>query len=263
MTKISIVIPTFNSERFLQTCINSILNQEYKNYEVIICDNCSTDNTIKIIKKIIKNNKKFKIFIRKDKGVADALNFGFKQSTGTILCWLNSDDLYAHSLSLMLVVKKFIKNVNKSYLIGNFINIDTKGNNIKKFYSYKPLFKMKRLFFYNQIFTGSFFFKNKVFKDFKLFNIKNKLSFEYEILIHILKNYEGIYLNNFLSKFRIVPYALSSNKKLLKNEFEKILKINNLIYSNSIILRIFCYIKQGILVSVLISRVKEYYNLKI
>ena len=61
MTKISIVVPTFNSERFIETCINSILSQNYQNYEVIICDNCSTDNTIKIIKKIIKKiiNLKF------------------------------------------------------------------------------------------------------------------------------------------------------------------------------------------------------------
>jgi glycosyltransferase involved in cell wall biosynthesis len=139
MTKISIVVPTFNSERFIETCINSILIQNYQNYEVIICDNCSTDNTIKIINQIVKKNNKFKIFIKKDKGVADALNFGFNLSTGNILCWINSDDLYVDSFVLKLVTQKFKENVKKNYLIGNFININTVGNNIKKFCGKKHL----------------------------------------------------------------------------------------------------------------------------
>jgi glycosyltransferase involved in cell wall biosynthesis len=257
MTKISIVVPTFNSERFIETCINSILIQNYQNYEVIICDNCSTDNTIKIINQIVKKNNKFKIFIKKDKGVADALNFGFNLSTGNILCWINSDDLYVDSFVLKLVTQKFKENAKKNYLIGNFININTEGNNIKKFYSFKPFFKMNNIFYYNQIFTGSFFFTKKLFNNFGSFDEKKKFAFEYEILIYALKNYQGIYVNNFLSKFRIVPNALSSNKVLLNREFRMILKKNDLTFSNSIFFRVFAYINQGVFLYVLKNKIYQ------
>lgn len=263
MIKISIILPTFNSEKFIDKCIKSILKQSYKNYEVIICDNCSTDDTIKIIKKNIKENKKFKIFKRKDHGVADALNFGFGKSKGDILCWLNSDDLYCHEFVLQLVVKQFEKFNYKHYLVGNFINIDIKNNVIKRFYSYIPIFRIKYIFYYNQIFTGSFFFKKEIFKKFKCFDIKNKYAFEYELLIFVLKNYKGIFLNNFLSCFRIVPDALSSNKIKLKNEFKEILKKNKLIFSNSVLFRCISYTYQNIIFYVLIEKIKNIYtNLK-
>ena len=121
MLKYSIIIPTFNSEKFLERTLNSINEQTYENYEVIICDNQSIDNTIKIINKFQLDNKKIKLIIRKDVGVADALNFGFENSSGDVLCWLNSDDYYFDNNVLNDVEKK-IKDYD--YLVGNFINID-------------------------------------------------------------------------------------------------------------------------------------------
>ena len=77
MLKFSIIIPTFNSEKFIKRTLNSIIKQTYENYEVIICDNQSIDNTIKIVNKFQIKNKKIKLIIREDSGVADDLNFGF------------------------------------------------------------------------------------------------------------------------------------------------------------------------------------------
>ena len=93
MKKISVIIPTYNSEKYIKKSLNSIFIQNFDNYEIIICDNLSNDNTINIIKKTSYSfKKKIKIYSRKDKGVADALNFGFTKANGDILCWLNSDD---------------------------------------------------------------------------------------------------------------------------------------------------------------------------
>ena len=78
---LSIIIPSYNQGRFIQACLNSILKQNYKNYEVIICDNYSTDKTRSILKKY-KKYKNFKIYIKKDKGQADAINFGLKKAKG-------------------------------------------------------------------------------------------------------------------------------------------------------------------------------------
>ncbi len=257
MIKISVVIPTYNSEKYIKDCIGSVLKQNYKNFEIIICDNNSKDKTIPIIKKLTKKNQIYcKIFIRKDSGVADALNFGFKKAKGDILCWLNSDDIFNHKFVFTDVNNAFVKNFKKYYLVGNFINVNKYNHVIKYFYSFIPLKKMKKFFFYNQIFTGSFFFKKKVFRTFKKFNTKYKYAFEYELLIHTLKKFEGIYLNNFLCRFRILPSALSSNKVELKKEFFEILKKNNLKYSNSIFFRLLIYANQNVLFEIIKNKIK-------
>ena len=84
--KISIIIPTFNSSETIQDTINSIILQNFKNYEIIIVDNNSKDKTIEII----KNNRLIdvKFIIEKDNGVYDAINKGIKLSTGKIISLL-------------------------------------------------------------------------------------------------------------------------------------------------------------------------------
>ena len=124
MVKISIIIPTFNSEKFLKITLKSILSQTYNNYEVIICDNYSKDRTKNIVKYFLKLNKNIKFYQKKDKGVADALNFGFKKAKGQILCWLNSDDLYFHN-NVLKVISKEYERTRFNFLVGNFINIDS------------------------------------------------------------------------------------------------------------------------------------------
>jgi glycosyltransferase involved in cell wall biosynthesis len=259
MTKISIIVPTFNSEKYIKNCLKSIFNQSFSNYEIIICDNLSEDNTINLIKKFsYKFKKKIKIYSRRDKGVADALNFGFRKANGDILCWLNSDDFYNHKFVLNNVIDSFINNKKKSYLVGNFINIDSKNNILKYFHAFIPVKKLSKIFFYNQILTGAFFFKKEVFRSFKKFNTKYKYAFEYEIIIHTFKKYEGIYLNDFLCRFRILPNALSSNKIELRKEFDEILKKNKLKYSNSIFLKTYIYILQNVVFEVVKNKIKFY-----
>lgn len=90
---ISIITPTFNSEEYLEDCIKSIIAQTYVNYEHIIVDGGSTDNTIKIIKKY-ENQYPVCWISEKDNGMYDAIAKGFKMAKGDIFCWLNSDDMY-------------------------------------------------------------------------------------------------------------------------------------------------------------------------
>ena len=255
MNKISIIIPTYNSEKYIEYSVLSIFKQKYKNYEIIVCDNKSKDKTISILKKLSKKkNFLIKIFIRKDKGVADALNYGFRKAKGDIICWLNSDDLFNHEFVFSNINKAFQNNLKKSYLVGNFLNINKFNKVIKFFYSFIPSKKMKNIFYYNQIFTGSFFFKKNVLKSFGKFNLKYKYAFEYEIIIHALKKYEGIYLNDFLSCFRILPTALSSNKLELKKEFDEILLNEKLKFSNSLLFKTISYIKQKVIFGVIFQK---------
>ena len=90
--KITIVTAVYNGEKYIEECIKSIMNQTYQNFEHIIMDGGSTDNTLEIAKKYEKLYN-VKIYSRKDNGMYDAIANGFELATGDILCWLNSDDM--------------------------------------------------------------------------------------------------------------------------------------------------------------------------
>jgi glycosyltransferase involved in cell wall biosynthesis len=92
LEKLSIVIPTLNQSETLEHTILSIINQDYNNYEIIIVDGGSSDNTQSIVKKYgswITHNK-----IGIDRSQSDAINKGFHYATGSIFAWINSDDYY-------------------------------------------------------------------------------------------------------------------------------------------------------------------------
>ena len=252
--KISIVMPTYNSERYIKQSIDSIINQEYQNWELLIFDNCSDDNTADIIGNYLNFDHRIKLCVEKDAGVAEALNKGFKKTTGEILCWLNSDDLYVSKFVFRDIAKTF-KQYSPYFIVSNFFNIDHKNVIIKTFYSFLPRKKIKNIFYYNQIFTGAFFFKKDCFEKFKNFNVNYKYAFEYEFIIFLLKNYIGLYVDNFYAAFRILPNSLSSNKNLLENEKKNIFSSYDLIYSNSIYLRISSYFFLGILLKVFINSI--------
>ncbi len=91
--KISIVTPVFNGEKYIEECILSIMNQKYSNYEHIIVDGGSSDNTLNIIKKY-EGQYPMKWISEKDNGMYDAICKGFSMATGDIFAWLNADDTY-------------------------------------------------------------------------------------------------------------------------------------------------------------------------
>lgn len=113
--KISIVTPSYNQGHYIEQTILSIINQGYPNYELIIIDGGSTDNTVEILNKY---DSKITYWIsEKDNGQADALNKGIAKATGDIFNWINSDD-YLEPGALEVVGQYFKENPNKNVLCG-------------------------------------------------------------------------------------------------------------------------------------------------
>ncbi len=90
--KITVVTAVYNGAEYIEECIQSIMNQTYKNFEHIIMDGGSTDNTVAIAKGY-ESLYNVKVYSKKDKGMYDAIANGFDLATGDIYCWLNSDDM--------------------------------------------------------------------------------------------------------------------------------------------------------------------------
>ena len=89
---ITIIIPVYNSEKYLEKTIKSILEQTYNNYELILIDNGSTDNSAEICKKYQEKDERVKFYIQSKKGVSNARNRGIEKATGEFICFVDSDD---------------------------------------------------------------------------------------------------------------------------------------------------------------------------
>jgi glycosyltransferase involved in cell wall biosynthesis len=109
--KFSILISSFNKGKYLNKCITSCINQDEKDYEIILFDNYSTDNTFKVLKKF---QKKFKYFKKKRVSKSPALNqldlikSAFKKSKGDFICLLDADDYFSEN-KLSTLRKSFLK----------------------------------------------------------------------------------------------------------------------------------------------------------
>ncbi len=91
MIEFSVIIPTYNNEKTISRAIDSIINQTYPNWELIIVDDGSTDNTEQKVQPNLRNPK-IKYFKQPNSGVAIARNTGFQYSTGEFIVFLDSDD---------------------------------------------------------------------------------------------------------------------------------------------------------------------------
>ena len=92
---ISIIIPCYNSEKYIQQTIQSVQNQTYKNWEMIIVDDCSTDRTCEIVKKISMMDSRIKLICQKENlGAAKARNLSTMKATGRFIAYLDADDIW-------------------------------------------------------------------------------------------------------------------------------------------------------------------------
>lgn len=89
---ISIIIPVYNSERFLHRCLNSVVNQTYKDFEVILVDDGSHDESGVICDEYAAKDNRFRIFHNPNGGPSKARNFGLEHSAGNYLLFIDSDD---------------------------------------------------------------------------------------------------------------------------------------------------------------------------
>lgn len=231
--KITVYVVNRNNENFLDECLNSIKNQTYKNLEIIIVDDSSTDNSIQIIKNFKKKNKKSIIIRNKNKiGLVKSIHKAIKRSSGKFIIRLDSDDyLKSDAISKMYLG---IKNDKKLAMIfPNFTWINAKSKILKQF-NYK--IKKKIIGLDIQPAHGACSMINKSIL-IKIGNYNNKFDRQdgyYLWLLILLNNYKIKHTQDNLFYYRKHKNNLSKNKKkILKtrlnilNYFIKTKKIKN------------------------------------
>lgn len=112
---VSIIVPVFNVEKYLEECLDSILNQTYKNIEIILVDDGSTDSSGKICDEYLKKDSRIKVFHKINQGVSITRNFGVEKSNGEYITFVDSDD-FLPRFSIEILVKE-IENEKADILI--------------------------------------------------------------------------------------------------------------------------------------------------
>lgn len=158
--KVSVVMPVFNGEKYLKQAIESILNQTFKYFELIIVNDASTDKTEKIIKSF--TDKRIKLINnQKNLGVAKSLNIGLKKAKGSYIARMDTDDI---SMAKRLEKQvEFLKKNPKVVLVGSQCSwINFKGQKINGFkVATDDLIIRKKMFIRNQFHHASVMFKKK------------------------------------------------------------------------------------------------------
>src|SRR5262245_57011017 len=121
--KISVVTPSFNQAQFIESTLQSVLNQHYPRLEYIVIDGGSTDGTLAILKKYEAD---LQWLSEPDHGQAEAINKGFKKASGDIICWLNADDEFMPG-ALSTVAAYFQTHAEAQFVYGDAETIDDKG----------------------------------------------------------------------------------------------------------------------------------------
>jgi glycosyltransferase involved in cell wall biosynthesis len=128
---VSIVLPTFNGFRFLSKAIESILSQTYSNWELIIVDDTSTDQTPELIEKYVKSDSRIRSTRHEvNKKLPASLNTGFSQAKGEYLTWTSDDNCYKPD-ALEIMVNYLVSNPSVSIVYADYLVIDEIGNIIK------------------------------------------------------------------------------------------------------------------------------------
>lgn len=171
---ISIIVPVYNVEEFLEKCIDSILNQTFKNFELILINDGSTDNSGNICEKYSKKDDRIIVIHKKNGGVSSARNVGLDLAQGEYIGFVDSDDfieedMYELLYTLITETKKDIANVGINFIYEN-IKVESSKYDKKIFNKYEAMENLLKYKFYGDyIWTN--LFKADLIKKFKFKNV--------------------------------------------------------------------------------------------
>lgn len=142
MCKVSVIIPVYNVEKYLKKCIDSVINQTYKNLEIILVDDGSPDNCPAICDGYAKIDNRVKVIHKQNGGQGEARNYGIETAEGEYVLFVDSDDYIAHDTVEILVNKA--KKYDVDMVIFDYIAVDDQQNTV-----YESCLKFQRESIYN------------------------------------------------------------------------------------------------------------------
>lgn len=212
---VSIILPVHNGERFIRIAIESVTNQSYTNFELIIVNDCSNDNTKSIIESFCTQDKRIACIENKMRlGVARSLNAGIKQSKGSIIARIDADDIWFKS-KLELQVNSFKLDADLMLVGTRKILIDEYGHDIQQTeeFKYYTDYEIKKNIHKANLFNhSSVAFRKDVVKLLGDYNVCYKNSEDYEYWLRMVSKVKVKILPVPLVKYRMHNSSVTSQK---------------------------------------------------
>ena len=221
---VSVIMPVYNSEKTISESINSILSQTYTNIELLITDDCSFDNSLKIINRYVSIDSRVKLFkLKSNSGAGIARNNSIKNSKGRYIAFCDSDDRWIKNK--LEVQIKFLKNTGQAFTFSNYYVSDEKGN-IKSEIKAPKFLNLKILYRNNYVGCLTAIYDAKILG--KMYMPKIRKRQDWALWIEIIKKIENCQsIQNFTAVYMQRPMSMSSNKILLLYDnfifYEKVL----------------------------------------
>ncbi len=206
--EISIIMPSYNYERFIQKAINSVINQTFTNWELIIIDDGSKDSSIDLIKQYDDNRIVF--LEQKNKGVSYTLNKALSLSQGKYICFLDADDKYhPHKLEKQLdfmvsgydIVTTMVEAINENGMSSEAEHFTKLWNNFDK----TEIFNKDVIFHFlerNYICKSSVMIKKSFFDHYGTFNVKLITAYDLDLWLNMLKTARITRIDEILTYYR-------------------------------------------------------------
>lgn len=230
---LSVVIPVYNAEKTIERCLNSIINQDMADYEIIVVNDGSTDNSVNIINSLKKNSSKIKLINQKNTGAAMARKAGIDAAKGEYIGFVDADDWIEKNMYTNLI--HLVEESNADIACCSYF--DEEQVHSQKI-SNKNVISSKEAFFelnnWNAVFP---FLWNKVFKK-ELFESlvypnESIVGEDYTILLQMLEKSKKVALTNFLGyhyTYNDISVGRGEYKKATEKGFYNYLRILNIVY---------------------------------
>ena len=245
--KITVVVPVYNVEKYIEKCLMSIKNQSFNDYECLIINDGTKDNSIDIAQKIIQGDERFKIINKENGGLSDTKNLGIKLAKGDYICFVDSDD-YIDEKMLEKAYKMAVKHDSDITCFDLYYEYDNGNKKIsigayKEVSSYQEDYELLYInnSSNNKLYKTSFikdksFIKGRWYEDLAVIPIwiakANNVSYVNEPLYHYLQR-DGSISHSADPRIFDIYKAIDNIKKTLSLDNEKIKK---LYYNNCLIM---------------------------
>jgi teichuronic acid biosynthesis glycosyltransferase TuaG len=218
MELVSVITPSFNSEKFIAATIQSVQNQTYQNWEMIIVDDCSTDKTVSIAEYIAISDNRIKVHkLKKNTGTGIARNSALEKAKGRYISFLDADDLWKpQKLEIQI---NFLRNNNLTFTFSFYDCINEQGKELNKRVEAPNNLSYRQLFFCNYVGNLTGIYDANYFGKIAISSIRKRQ--DWMLWLTILKKVKSAKpIPESLAFYRIRENSISASKvNLLKHNF--------------------------------------------
>jgi len=217
---VSVIIPLFNTENYILQTLHSVLGQSYRNIEILVVNDGSTDGSVANINKFIKD-KRLQVINKKNSGVSAARNTGIEHAKGEFLAFLDADDLFEKD-NILEKVKAIKLNSNVDYVFADMTLIDSEGKFIENRDKGTDQDMLNKLLLWEQDVvacpSGNYLIRKHCFNNELKFDTCFSTAADQDFAIQLAKRYKGLKIKRSLIKYRYLPNSMGKNIPLLEKD---------------------------------------------